>query len=219
MGHYAELWASDHPTVSPRGVFLENDAPYLIVKYRLPAVWLALFDVDDVQVFSDLEEHDYLHVHLASPRLAALERLARRTDWLRGRFPMLQPAWLAQFKDWLAGLSEAYVHLDTNDIASMAMGHEEWAEELPRVLRMFDEPAATPAPPPEPPAPPGGLLGSVARWWRSAPPPAPAEPAPLTAWNRFDRQFGDASLEKSPAAWAFLGGNGSQRPVPWDSGD
>jgi len=42
------LWASDHPTLSPPGEFLEGDAPYLIVEHRMPAVWLALFGVDDV---------------------------------------------------------------------------------------------------------------------------------------------------------------------------
>lgn len=219
MGHYAELWASDHPTVPPPGVFLADDAPYLIVKYRMPAVWLALFDVDDVQVFWELDDHDYPHVHLASPRQAALERLARRADWLQARFPKLQAAWLAQFQSWLAALPQAYVHMATDDIAAMGTGDEEWFDELPRVLRMFDEPLAAPPPPPVTPAPPGGLLGSVARWWRGGQPPVAAAPASLTGWNRYDRLFRDSSLDESPAAWAFLGGNGSNRPVPWDSGD
>jgi len=218
VGHYAELWASDHPTLSPPGEFLEGDAPYLIVEHRMPAVWLALFGVDDVQVFSDLDDQVSLHVHLATPRQAALERLALRADWLKARFPTLQPAWLALFQSWLAALPQAYVHMDTEDVACMDMSEEAWAEELPRVLRMFDEPLAAPAPP-APPTPSGGLLGSVARWWRGAPPPAAAEPAPLTGWARYERQFGDGSLERSPPAWAFLGGNASVRPVPWDGGD
>lgn len=218
MGNYTEFWASNRPSVQPPGIDLDDHAPYLLAKYRLPAVWLALFDVDDLQVFSDLRDKDSLEVHLASPRDVASRRLAQRSDWLLHRFPSLQPEWLAQFQGWIDGMPEAYVHLATMDVASMSFGAGEWAEELPRILRMFDEPPVAEPATSEPPAPSGGVLRSFARWWRGAAREASASKEP-TGWDRYSRQFLDPDLADSPAAWAYLGGNGSDKPVPWDSGD
>jgi hypothetical protein len=218
LGSYTEFWTSNRAGLYAVGEAVDNEAPYLLAKYRLPAVWLALFDVDDMQVFCDLRNKDGLEVHLAGPRDVASRRLARRSDWLLHRFPSLRPEWLAQFQAWLDGLHDAYVHMSTADVACMTFSLEEWAEELPRILRMFDEPLVAPAAALEPPAPSEGLMRSLARWWHGTA-RAAAAPKQLTGWDRYSRHFVDRDLTDSPAAWAYLGGNGSDKPVPWDSGD
>lgn len=233
MGHYTDFWASNHPMLPPRGMFPAQDAPNLTAKYRLPAVWLALFDADDLQLFSDLHERDLclecvdaddplassdfdVSTHLASPREAALQRLERRSDWLLRRFPTLQPLWLEQFRGWIGAMPEAYVHVSTDDVACIFFSAAEWGRELPLILRMFDEPFVAPASPVA--APPGALDRSLAHGRRDGA-AAIVEPSTLTGWDRYRRNFLDPGLAGSPAAQDYLGRSNGSMSVPWDCGN
>lgn len=238
MGHYAELYATNHFTAPPRGQWMGEDAPCLTVKYRLPAVWLALFEPDDVQVFhtfDDPDDREWLAVHVATPREAALRRLAARRPWLLAHFPTLREEWLQQFEQWLRALPQGWVHLSTDDIAGMVFSPDEWAEELPRILAMFDDAQPPSSRPPSlgplptyapPPPPPESTIAKLARWWRREPaPPTPRrertpapEPRPGHAaadgWKRYNLHFASDDLARSPQAWAFLG-SGEDGTVTW----
>jgi hypothetical protein len=229
LGNYTEFYAENRPSLGPRGIFLTEGAPYLSAKYCLPVVWLALFDADDVQVFTDLRDHDDLHVHLASPREAALARLARRRLWLLAHYPRLRPVWLDQFEGYVAAMTQSHVHLSTMEVASMVYGAEEWAMELPLILRMFEESPLAPQPslgplptPMPPPAAGSGLLYGLAAWWRAAPraPAPPARTMATSGWDRFSKHFREEGLDRADVeVWQFLGAGEDEPPPPWYAGE
>lgn len=136
MASYSELLFSS--TAAPPGSGeLVGDAPYLVSRYHLPLLWLALFDRSSLQPAVDGE--DAYEGYFAAPVDLAIHFLISRQAFLLGAFEHLDFVWLAQFKQFLLDAQHTYVHLDCREVAAGQFTPAEWAVELSTVLEMFEK--------------------------------------------------------------------------------
>src|SRR6185369_212892 len=194
MGSFSELYFSDTRTLPQQGD-LSEASPYLLSKYHVPLLWLALFEPKDITVIPE-EDGVESRVYLVKDRTEAIRALETREAALLARFPKLKPLWLAQFKTLLEQTPLQYVHADTNEIGGMVGTGTEWQSTLQKMLGIFSTPSG--------PAPSffDKLLGRL----RAS-----------GSWAVFNKLLGTAfhgSAGDEP--WPYCGGSATDVPMAWE---
>ncbi|HET7154387.1 MAG TPA: hypothetical protein VFI87_03360 [Hyphomicrobiaceae bacterium] len=196
MGNYSELYFAGKKAPPKRGE-LSNDSPYLLSKYHVPLLWLALFDPKDI-VDIPVDGGEDVNPYLVKARDEAVVMLTSREPWLLSNFKNLKSLWVSQFKAVLEGADFDYVHLDTSDIGSMVGSGEEWKSLLGKILRMFSEQVPQEASP--------GLFGRLF-----------AKPKEQTSWDVFNQRLGSAfNGDRGAQPWPYCGASGTDETMPWE---
>lgn len=141
MGSYSYLYFSDAKAEPGQGE-VSDDSPFLLSNSRLPLLWLALFQREDIIDVPDPGEPDVLWPYLVAPRTGAMAALAARRSLLTSRFPAMDSRWFDQFAAMVAHAPLAFVHLDTMEIGSVFGTGSEWRQILATLLGMFESDAA-----------------------------------------------------------------------------
>lgn len=137
MGSYSELYFSDVMTKPGEGELSET-APYLLSRYHLPLLWLALYRRENLTEVPEPSEPANLWPYLVAPRTEALATLAARRELLVLHFPSMKPLWFDQFTAMLEQTPFAFVHLDTMDIGSVLYAAPQWRQVLEALLGIFE---------------------------------------------------------------------------------
>jgi hypothetical protein len=139
MGEYSALYLTNDVSLPVRGGL--TGCPYLLSKYHIPLLWLALFSDRDIR---DVEDPDdgALWPYLVKRRQDAVEMLHSRIDVIESAFPGLQRRWVDQFMALLNTSAFGFVHLATSEIGSMSYSGPEWREKLATLLDVFDRASA-----------------------------------------------------------------------------
>jgi len=197
MGNYSELYFSDSNEVLPPGALEGSESPYLLAKYHVPILWLALFQPTDIvdKVIEGGETWPYL----VKDKQEAATLLSSREEFLLSNFPFMRPEWLTQFNSLVLQTNLRYVHMDSSDVGTMdGDGPESWRSCLETMLSMFSV---------ETPPKPTSLLGRLFR----RTPTDPGLELSLCIGSSYRGKDG-----KQP--WAYCGGSGTNEPMPWEAG-
>ena len=136
MGHYSQLYLTNDGVTPERGELSRSATPYLLSKYHIPLLWLALFSSNDIRE-GDIEGEAW--PYMVKGRHEAIALLRSRTAFMEQTFPGLEHSWVEQFDALLTGTPLEFVHLETCDIgALMCANGDEWRGELQEFLRIFD---------------------------------------------------------------------------------
>lgn len=196
MGNFSELYFSDNKEVLPPGALEGSDSPYLLAKYHVPILWLALFQPSDLidRVIDDGETWPYL----VKDRQDAAALLSSRESFLLSNFPLLKPEWLTQFKTLVSQSDFRYVHMDSSDVGTLDPGGpESWRNYHETALGMFSVAA---------PPKPTSLLRRLIR----RPPPNPG--------LELCRGIGSPYRGKEGRQpWRYCGGSATNDAMPWEA--
>ena len=197
MGHYSELYFSDSSAQPARGAIGESAHPYLVSKYHVPLLWLALFATTDI-VDGVPDDNEEAWPYLVKSKSAALALLSSRGSVLAESFPALKPIWLQQFTSMVQRTGAEYIHLDTSDIGAMADRADSWRLSLEAMLRIFSVPPFSPAK-----SLVGRLLGLKNR---------------SREWQVFNRLLGSAfSGADANEPWVYCGASGTDEEFEWET--
>lgn len=194
MGNYSELYFTNS-SIPVTGKELEESAPYLTAKYRLPLFWLAMFDSSDIVdgPITGGDSWPYLVKH----KDQALRLLGTRNQWLQENFPMLNPVWLEQFKNFIIKTPYPFVHLNTEDIGCVISTSSEWRIQLEAMLGIFFENRA----------PPPTFFERLLKRSKTN-----------DSWSTFNRIFGSAHEgQESKEPWTYCGASATEQLAPWES--
>ena len=149
MGNYAYIRLSN--TAYPRTKAAVNEAtPIFSAVYRLPILWLSLFDASDITLLEFRKGVDYssykpgndtITAPIVRTKSAALLLMNERRSWLTTAFPELKTEWIDEFEKLLNDSDQLYVYLDSWEVSWLIATSEAWSVELRRMLGMFREPA------------------------------------------------------------------------------
>ena len=197
MGNYSELYFSEEKTPPTPSQLQSSGSPYLLSKYHIPLLWLALFRSADIVSLKD-EDGEEEWPYLVAERESALLLLGTREGFLQSNFPSLDLSWLQLFKSLLEQTPFKYVHVDTSQIGGMVGSGHEWHRELELILGMF-----SPAP-----APPPTFLEKLLRIQTQS---------KGREWSLFDKRLGSVfqgASAKEP--WAYCGSSGTDDEMAWE---
>ena len=191
MSDYSELYLTNDVSRPGQGGLI--GCPYLLSKYHIPLLWLALFSGSDIR---DVENQDdgSLWPYLVKRRQDAVEMLHSRAGAIKSAFPGLQRQWVDQFTSLLNTSPFEFVHLATSDIGGMSHTGPDWREKLEALLSAFDQ------------AKTNEIVGNSL-----------STSAANQGWAHFNELFepaytGDAAGEP----WPYCGGSGTREAMEWE---
>ncbi|WP_431260236.1 hypothetical protein ACQ86G_08850 [Roseateles chitinivorans] len=149
MGDYAHLRTTD--ATSRADLESDDDSEgfaYLLMKYHVPVLWVALFEEADLRLDEVIDEvrPPERHWILLADKARALQTLSRRTDPLRQMLGARIDPVLAQFTQHLEHARGSRVMLMTDEFSAM-LEHAEsvWDQELRFCIRTVSGESPAPA--------------------------------------------------------------------------
>ena len=193
MGNYSALYLTNSISQPGKGGLIGCPTPYLLSKYHIPLLWLALFSDSDIREIEN-QDDGALWPYLVKRRQDAVELLRSRMDVIESAFPGLQRLWVNQFISLLKTSPLEFVHLATSDIGGMYCSGPEWRKELETFLSIFAR-AGT---------------NEVVRSSLST-------SAAKRGWAHFNERFGPAYTgDAAREPWPYCGGSGTEEAMDWE---